>query len=306
MDLSLLPFTLRQLQYVAAVASLKSFRRAAEACAVSQPALSAQLAQVERALGLVLFERGRGGALLTRQGRDILPRLQELLLDAADAARAARDLAAPGRGSLRLGVLPTISPYLLPRASAGLRRDLPDLSIRWVEEKTADLLARLTSGDLDGALLALEADLGDSASLSREVLFRDPFVLAAPASHPLAKEKGPVRLRDLSGEEVLLLDDGHCFGQQALSLCARAKAKVEAACYRATSMTTLVQMAASGAGITLLPWLAAEVETRRTGLVVRPFAEPAPHRTIVLVHRAGSPAGPAVAAVARMLRGLTA
>ncbi len=302
MDLSPLPFTLRQLQYVAAVSSLKSFRRAAEACAVSQPALSAQLAQVERSLGVVLFERGRGGVLLTPQGRELLPRLERLLVDAADALRAARTLAAPGTGTLRLGVLPTISPYLLPRAAPELRRRHPGLAVRWVEEKTAGLLALLHEGEIDAAVLALEADLGDPARLHRELLFDDPFVLAAPKGHRLAAGRGPVRLHDLAGEEVLLLDEGHCFSRQALSLCTRAKARFETSAFRATSMTTLVQMAAAGEGITLLPRLAAEAETRRTGLVLRPFAEPAPHRTLALVHRKGDPGSTTASAVAASLR----
>jgi LysR family hydrogen peroxide-inducible transcriptional activator len=171
-----------------------------------------------------------------------------------------------------------------------------------VEEKTAGLLALLHGGEIDGAVLALEADLGDPSRLVRELLFDDPFVLAAPKGHRLSAGKGPVRLHDLAGEEVLLLDDGHCFGQQALSLCARAKAPVESSAFRATSMTTLVQMAAAGAGVTLLPKLAAEAETRRTGLVLRQFAEPVPHRTLALVHRKGDPGSATASAVAASLR----
>jgi LysR family hydrogen peroxide-inducible transcriptional activator len=291
------PFTLRQLQYAAAVAETLSFHRAAERCAVSQPALSAQLAHLERALGVRLFERDRRRVLPTRPGTELVERARRVLLAADDLLDAAKERRDPLAGTLRIGVIPTISPYLLPLVSPRLRKAFPRLTITWMEEKTEVLTARLEDGGLDAALLALEADLPD---LAADVIASDPFVLAAPKGHPLAKEKGPVRVSDLEGASVLLLDDGHCFREQALAVCGKAKASELA--FRATSLATLVQMVSGGAGVTLLPALAAPTEAKRADLVIRPFQAPAPHRTIALVHRRQSPLAPALGQVAGVIR----
>jgi len=291
-----LPVTLRQLQYLAAVADLRSFRRAAEACHVSQPSLSAQVAEAEGALGVRLFERDRRGVLLTRAGEALLPRLRQVLLVAGDLVEAARRHADPRAGTVRLGVLPTIGPYLLPAAVPLLRAALPRLAIRWEEDRTAALVARVEAGELEGALLAAEADLGTLETVS---VGEDPFVLAAPPDHPLARGAGPVRPADLRGAEVLLLDDGHCLRDQALEVCGRARARELD--FRATSLGTLVQMVAGGAGVTLLPSLAAAVEAARAGLTLRPFAPPAPARTLVVAWRRRSAAEPALREVAEVV-----
>lgn len=287
------PFTLRQLQYVVAVADELNFRRAAERCAVSQPSLSAQVAQVEDALGVRLFERDRRRVLPTPAGQALVARARTLLRDADDLVTAARLAADPLRGTLRIGVIPTISPYLLPRVTPALRRAFPALTVAWVEEKTDTLVRELDAGALDAALLALEADLGD---LDHAVVAVDDFLLAARPDDPLARAPGPVRRADLSAAEVLLLDDGHCFRDQALSFCAGAGARELA--FRATSLPTLCQMVAGGAGVTLLPALAVPTEAERAGLVVRRFADPAPHRTIALAFRRRSPLGDALRRVA--------
>lgn len=283
------PLTLRQLQYVVAVADARSFRKAAELCHVSQPSLSAQLAQLEDALGARLFDRQRQPILLTPAGEQLIERARRILADADDLLGAARQLQDPLAGSLRLGVIPTVSPYLLPEIVPGIRRAHPGLTALWVEDKTEVLAAQLAAGKIDAALLALEAHL---SGLDHGVIARDPFVLAAPAGHPLAAGKGPVRLSDLAGATVLLLDDGHCLRDQALSYCTRARA--HEADFRATSLSTLAQMVAAGAGVTLLPRIALPTELRRGKLVVRRFAAPAPHRTLALVWRKGSPLGPAL------------
>jgi LysR family hydrogen peroxide-inducible transcriptional activator len=275
--------SLRQLQYVVAVADRKSFRQAAEACRVAQPSLSAQIADLEAALGVRLFERDRRRVAVTTAGAALVTRARALL-EAADAlADAARGLGDPFAGTLRIGVIPTVGSYLLPSVAPKLRAAYPRLALAWVEEKTPALLERLAKGELDGAVVALGAEV---AGLPRVVLGEDPFVFAAAAGHPLAASDRPIAAAELEGECVLLLDDGHCFRDQALEFCARAGA--EEAAFRATSLATLVQMAASGMGVTLLPRLALALENRDGMLRVRPFAPAAPTRTLALVWRRGA------------------
>ena len=277
-------FSLRQLEYVVAVADTLNFRKAAEQCNVSQPSLSAQLAQLEEAIGVQLFERDRRRVLVTAHGSDVIERARLVLRSADDVEASARRAADPFAGTLRIGVIPTVSPYLLPRIAPALRREYPRLQLLWSEEKTAALAQKLESGLLDAMLVAREAELGE---IDFEVIAEDRFVLAVPKKHPLARRSGPVRAADLRGENVLLLEDGHCFREQALAICARAKAQELQ--FRATSLTTLVQMVAAGEAVTLLPELAVNVEGR--GLKLRRFSDPAPHRTIVLAWRKSSPLG---------------
>jgi LysR family hydrogen peroxide-inducible transcriptional activator len=280
MNLAPHPVTLRQLQYVVAVADRKSFRQAAEDCHVAQPSLSAQIAQVEDALNLRIFERDRRSVALTSAGEALVARARALLIAADELTESARRLSDPFSGTLRVGVIPTVGPYLLPEVAPLLRERFPKLNFIWMEEKTAQLLENLRRAEMDGAILALEAEIGD---LPRVVLGKDPFVLAVAPEHPLARAKGPLKPEKLDQEQVLLLDDGHCFREQALSFCSRAGA--EEAGYRATSLATLVQMAASGNYVTLLPTLAVPVENRRRTLHTRPFAPKPPGRTLALVYR---------------------
>jgi len=291
------PLTLRQLQYAVAVAGTRSFRRAAEACHVSQPSLSQQIAEVERGLGVRLFERDRRRVLVTAAGEALLARARRVLVEADDLVEASRRHGDPLSGTLRIGVIPTVGPYLLPRATPALRKALPDLLVLWEEDRTAPLVARVSAGELDAALLAREADLRD---LVQAELAVDPFVLAAPPGHPLARGSGPLRPGDLRGARVLLLDDGHCLRAQALEVCSKGRA--EELGFRATSLSTLVQMVASGAGVTLLPHVAVEAEAHRANLRIRPFAKPAPGRTLVLAWRRGTAVEPALRAVAEVIR----
>jgi LysR family hydrogen peroxide-inducible transcriptional activator len=290
--------SLRQLQYAVAVADARSFRRAAEQCGVSQPSLSAQLAQLEDALGVRLFERDRRRVLLTPAGEDLIDRARRVLVDADDLVDAARRLGDPLAGMLAIGVIPTVSPYLLPVAAPAIRRAHPRLTVRWLEEKTENLARELHAGRLDAALLALEADLG--GPLQREVIGRDPFMLATPRAHPLAKRARPASLGELRGAHLLLLDDGHCLRDQALAVCSGAR--TEELAYRATSLPTLAQMVSAGAGVTLLPRMAVATESRRAHLAVRPLADERAFRTLALVWRPTSPAGPALRALARTIR----
>ena len=292
------PASLRQLQYAVAVADARSFRRAAEQCGVSQPSLSAQLAQLEGALGVRLFERDRRRVLLTPAGEDLVARARRVLVDADDLVDAARRLSDPLSGSISIGVIPTVSPYLLPSAAPAIHRAHPRLTLRWREDKTENLARDLHAGQLDAALLALEADLG--GTLMREVIVRDPFVLATPRAHPLAQRTRPAKLRDLRGAHLLLLDDGHCLRDQALAVCAGAR--TEELAFRATSLPTLAQMVSAGAGITLLPRMAVATESRRADIAVRPLADAHAFRTIALVWRPTSPLAPTLRALAATIK----
>lgn len=291
-----LDLTLRQLEYVVAVADHKSFRRAAEACAVTQPALSAQVAQLEHALGAQIFERDRRKVLVTPTGAEIVARARATLAEAAQIVEVARTAAQPLTGTLRLGVIPTIAPYLLPVVLPAVRAAYPKLRPVLREEQTARLLAQLEDGRLDAAILALPVP-GDLAAIP---LYREDFLLAAPATHELAR-RARLREDDLDGEDVLLLEDGHCLRDQALAVCSQAGSH-EVAELRATSLPTLVQMVASGQGVTLLPEMAAGVLAGRgSGVATTRFA-PAPGREVGLVWRMSSARGRELGLLAEIIR----
>jgi len=290
-------FSLRQLQYVTAVAETKSFRRAAERCHVSQPSLSAQVAAIEATLEVRLFERDRRGVMITAAGSELIERMRRVLVDADDVRTAARQFLDPLAGTLRIGLIPTIGPYLLPAAAAELHKELPRLTLAWVEDKTKELVRRIAHGSLDGAFLALESDIGD---VSYEAIKQDPFVLAMPPGHRLARSSAPIPFSCLRGERILLLDEGHCFRDQVIEFCSRRG--VDELGFRATSLPTLVQMARANMGITLLPLIAVPTETPRSDLVTRPIARPAPHRTIILAWRRQSALSEAMQKISQTVR----
>ena len=275
----------RQLEYFVAVAERLSFRAAADACFVTQPGLSAQLKDLERMLGVQLFERSQRTVLLTPAGETLLPLARGILTASGEFVDLARSLTRPLSGTLRLGVIPTVAPYLLPKTLPALRRRYPQLQVRLHEDLTHRLLELLSHGRLDLLLVALEADLGNVSTLA---LATDPFVVAVPAQHRLAKRKR-VTEADIAAEQVLLLDDGHCLRDQALAVCHTSGAS-EVGDLRASSLNTLVQMVAGGLGITLLPRLSLEVEAPQLSqIVILPFRKPEPSRTIGLVWRTTSP-----------------
>lgn len=300
MTLSYAPpaLTLRQLQYAVAVAESRSFRRAAERCRVAQPSLSAQIAALEAALGVALFERDRRKVLLTAAGERLVREARDLLERAAALEQAARGLSDPLRGRLTLGVLPTIAPYLLPELTPGLAAALPELTALWVEERTEVLVRQLREGAIDAAILAAEARLGDG---EQATLARDPFLLALPHGQDRWGCAARVAASDLHDAPLLLLEDGHCLRDQALPFCSRAGMRELA--FRATSLPTLVQMVAAGAGLTLLPALAAGTERGRAAIDLRHLS-PEPHRTIILQWRSGSPLSGALRRLAAVIRGL--
>jgi LysR family hydrogen peroxide-inducible transcriptional activator len=297
MDYAPFPISLRQLQYVVAVAETKNFRRAAERCHVSQPSLSSQIAALETALGGRLFERDQRGVLITKAGEAVLRRARAVLVEARDLVETSKHYADPLVGTLRLGVIPTLGPYLVPEIDPALRCEFDGLSILWTEDKTEALIERIAHGKLDGAFLALEGELGD---VDIALVGQDPFVFACAKTHALARGKGSVKLQALRDQHVLLLDDGHCFRNQALEFCSAAGAAELG--FRATSLATLVQMVASGTGVTLLPKIALDVENRNGLLAVRQIAPPAPSRTIVLAWRRGSGLADALRALATAAR----
>lgn len=264
---------------------------------MSQPSLSAQLAELESALGVRMFERDRRRVLLTSAGHDLLERARRILREADSLRDAAKRVGDPLSASMRIGVIPTISPYLLPQVSPVLRKEFPRMRIHWVEEKTAALMAALNQGTLDAVLLALEAEIG---KVEQAVIATDPFVLATPRNHSLGLKKSEASAEELHDVGVLLLDDGHCFRDQALAFCSKAKAQEFE--FRATSLSTLAQMVANGAGVTLLPELSVATEGKRADLKIRKFLKPPPYRTIGLVWRKGSALTGALQKVADAIR----
>jgi LysR family hydrogen peroxide-inducible transcriptional activator len=289
---------LRDLRYLVALADERHFGKAAERCFVSQPTLSAQVRKLEEYLGVPLVERQPKRVALTATGEKIVRRAR-LLLQEADAivelARTDRD---PLAGALKLALIPTVGPYLLPHIAGRLRKELPRLKLMLYEYQTEQLLGRLRAGEIDVGILALPVELD---GLDSAELYEEPFTLAVPASHPLA-EHDRIRIEDLRGETLLLLEDGHCLRDQALEVCSRVRVN-EAQDYRATSLETLRQMVAAGHGITLLPELAAEtpVGTAR-GLRIKPFARPAPGRTIGAIWRKSTTRAPAIDAIVATVR----
>ncbi|HYD10040.1 MAG TPA: LysR substrate-binding domain-containing protein [Acidimicrobiales bacterium] len=289
---------LRDLRYLVAVADHRHFGRAAEACFVSQPTLSTQLKKLETELGAELIERSSRHVLLTDAGEQVVARAR-LILDEADSIRdIAKRAQDPESGSVRMGIFPTLAPYLLPHVVPVLHKRFPNLELLLVEEKTEVVLQRLASGALDCGILALP--LADE-SLHVEPLFTEPFVLATPVDHPLASSSSPVDVSVLAGEHVLLLEEGHCLREQALSVCRLAGAE-ERGGFRATSLETLRQMVAAGVGVTLLPSFAVQPPVPpNPDVALVPFRE-APTRELAMCWRRTSVYRDVLPAIADVIR----
>ena len=273
---------LRDLGYLVAVAEHRHFGKAAEASFVSQPTLSTQLKKLEAELGVELIERNPRNVTLTEAGQRVVERAKVVLAEVADIQSIARQAKDPEAGSLRIGLFPTLAPYLLPHVVPRLHARFPRMELLLVEEKTEVVLQRLRDGQLDVGVLALPLDHGN---LHQEVLFEEDFVLAVPTDHRLASAPGPVDTGVLATEHVLLLEEGHCLRDQALAVCQLAGAH-ERAGFRATSLETLRQMVAAGVGITLLPELAVQPPVPPSeDLVLIPFADPVPRRVVAMFWR---------------------
>lgn len=276
--------TLRQLRYLVALSEHLHFGRAAEACLATQSTLSAGLQELETLLGVTLVERTRRKVMLTPLGEQVVARAREVLRGAEDITDLAQASRGVLTGTVRLGVIPTIGPYLLPKALPALREAHPRLRLVLREDQTARLLDRLAAGELDVALIALPYDTPDLETLA---LGDDPFVVACPPGHPLAR-RDRVASSDLETAELLLLEEGHCLREHALDAC-HLPGPSRGEGVLATSLPTLVQMVANGLGVTLLPVMAVEAGILAgTGLVTRPLADPA-SRGIGLAWRSSSP-----------------
>lgn len=290
--------TIRQLESLVAIAEHGSFRRAATALGISQPALTAQIQCVEAVLGVQVFERDRRSVLITPAGEDIVGRAREALVAIDTVTDAARRRGEPLVGPLRLGVIPTVAPYWLPALLPTVRSRFPRLELILREDQTARLITQLASGQLDVAMVALPVP-GDFTTTA---FAREAFVVAAPRGSALAKKRGRIHDRDLDNEKVLLLEDGHCLRDQALAVCERGGA-VESLEVRGTSLPTLVQMVAGGLGITLLPEAAAAALVQSRGPIeLASFAAPIPGRTLGLAWRTSSARLPEFRTLAEALR----
>lgn len=279
--------SLRQFEYLVAIDDQGSFSRAARGCGVTQPALSTQIRKLESVLGVDLLERRPAGVIPTAVGSRVIELARRVLAGVDDVVAAAQLMQDPFTGTIRLGVIPTVAPYFLPEVTPRLRSRFPKLRLLLREERTEDLVELVETGELDGALVALESDLGD---LETCPLFTDPFLLAVSREHRFARRRR-VSARDLQDEEVLLLDDGHCLRDQTLAICNGAGA-CELGDFRATSLATLVQMVEAGVGITMLPDMAVKADAhlgQRLHLI--PFGSPMPGRTVGLAWRRSSPTG---------------
>ncbi len=289
---------LRDLRYFVALADTKHFGKAAERSYVSQPTLSAQIKKLENYLGVQLIERQPRRVTLTETGAKILPLARRILQESDEIVSVARNEHDPLSGKLKLALIPTIGPYLLPLVARRLRKQLPQLKLMLYEYQTQPLLEKLRSGEIEIGILALPVPLDGLEAAS---LYEENFTVAVPNNHPLSKRQH-VKLDDLTGETLLLLEDGHCLRDQALDVCNRIDVK-ENEDYRATSLETLRQMVAAGLGVTLLP----ELATRGPfgsgqGLAVKSFARPVPTRTIGAVWRKSTSRTAAIAAVCDVIR----
>ena len=286
---------LKDLRYLVALADEGHFGRAARRSFVSQPTLSAQLKKLEGYLGVQLIERQPKQVTLTEAGEQIVARAR-LILQASDELLAlARSYRDPLAGKLRVALLPTIGPYLLPRVAREIHKALPRLELQLYEYQTGPMLEKLHTGKIDLGILALPVDM---EGLEARQLYEEPFELAVPRQHPLAKKKD-INVEDLKDETLLLLEDGHCLRDQALDVCSGVGVH-EKQDFRATSLETLRQMVAAGAGITLLPELASRGNAARE-VVMRPFVEPRPRRYVGAIWRKSTARQLAIDAVCKLI-----
>jgi LysR family transcriptional regulator, hydrogen peroxide-inducible genes activator len=280
--------TLRQLRYLSALARHGHFGRAAEACSVTQPALSMQIRDLERELGVAVVERRPGEVLLTDVGREIARRGEDVLTASRDLVDFARHRSGLLQGRLTLGVIPSLAPYLLPRILPMLQTRFPELRLELRETQTRQLVDDIENGALDAAMLALPVTESDIDSIA---LFEDLFLLAVPSGDSRS-ETTRVAAADIDQSRLILLEDGHCLRDQALAFCAtvgRGRSSTGGATFGASSLTTVMQMVAGGYGVTLIPQIAADVEKRDDRVKLLRLKNPQPGRSIGLAFRRTSP-----------------
>jgi LysR family hydrogen peroxide-inducible transcriptional activator len=293
--------TLRQLRYLSALAKHGHFGRAAEACSVTQPALSMQIRDLERTLGVAVVERRPGDVILTDVGREIARRGEDVLAASRDLVDFAHHRSGVLTGRLTLGVIPSLAPYLLPRILPILQRRFPELRLELRETQTRPLIEDIKSGVLDAAMLALPTGEPDIEAIK---LFEDLFLLAVPADDP-REETARVAAEDIDQSRLILLEDGHCLRNQALAFCANTRDRFPGAAgtvFGASSLTTVMQMVAGGYGLTLIPQIAADVELRDDRVKLLRLKNPQPGRQIGLVFRRTSPRKTDFAAIGDLVK----
>jgi LysR family hydrogen peroxide-inducible transcriptional activator len=289
---------LKDLKYLVALADTGHFGKAAARTFVSQPTLSAQLKKLEDYLGVKLVERQPKNVQLTDVGKQVVVRARRMLEEGDEIIALARSNTDPLAGKLKLALIPTIGPYLLPRIMPKIRKALPHLALMLYEYQTEGLLKRLRDGEIDLGIIALPVA---HEGLASQELYEEAFTVALPNHHPLA-EKSTIKLQDLKGHTLLLLEDGHCLRDQALEVCSRVEVR-EAEDFRATSLETLRQMVVAGLGITLLPELAVDAPFgSQRGLTIRQFAKPAPSRTVGAVWRKSTTRGAAIGELCKLVQ----
>jgi LysR family hydrogen peroxide-inducible transcriptional activator len=305
-----LDMNLRDLRYLVAVAEHKHFGRAAEACFVSQPTLSTQLKKLEQTLGVLLIERTNRRVMLSPEGEQIVAQAQRILSEVNSLLALSEQLQDPLGGELRVGIIPTIAPYLLPKILGPIRQSFPNLRLQLTEGQTAQIIRLLKRGDLDAILLAVPVDELDSENIKTFELYAEPFYLAVSEKHPKADYQ-MVCPKDLEGESILLLEDGHCLRDQALSVCTAQQGVVNKS-YNATSLETLRQLVGADMGVTLMPEFAVPEESkgissdnssrRKPNVHYIPFTkEDVPFRTLGLCWRDSSTRAELLADLAREL-----
>jgi LysR family hydrogen peroxide-inducible transcriptional activator len=290
----------RDLAYIVAVERHGSITRAAEACGVTQPTLSTQVAKLERELGVVLFERAGRGLRLTNAGRPVLDHARRVLGAVDDLVAAAQDHLDPFAGTLRLGLIPTLAPYLLPHLLSGMQASLPRLKLTIVEEQTALLVAQLAAGGIDAAMIATDPE---DARLGTMPLFDEPLWVAMAARHPLASQT-TIEPADIDPSTLLLLSEGHCLRDHAIALCAEPTLGVRiSGDFRAASLETIMHLVESGFGITLVPELyVRQSRTPNEGIALRPYASQSASRRISLIFRNGTARREALTEIAKLTR----
>ncbi len=288
---------LRDLRYLVAVAHHRHFGKAAEACFVSQPTLSTQIKKLEEFLDVTLLERSPKGVMLTPVGAAVVAQAERVLHAVDDLIAVAEQHRDPLGGDLKLGIIPTVAPYLLPKILPAIRKALPKLNIKLTEGQTAVITRMLLDGNLDAVILALPVE---EPHITAVHLYDESFLFAASKQHPKAERK-TVSVADLEEEQVLLLEDGHCLRDQALEICKSHKA-VENTNFRATSIETLRQMVAANVGVTLMPELAVGARSGPVRYIPFRGAE-VPHRAIGIAWRDSAARGELLARFAEVIRG---
>ena len=288
--------TLKHLRYFQALAQHRHFGRAADACAISQPALSLQIKELEALFGVALVERNAREIRLTSVGEALLDKARGILLAVGELDDLARAAKGPLAGRLRMGVIPTVAPYLLPRIIAALSDRLPELDLHLREAMTEVLIAELQEGRLDVAILALPIS---EPTLTEFALFDEDFVLVRPAEDAGNPVPSPQTLQTM---RLLLLEEGHCFRDQALSFC-QMDATRPGALMEGSSLSTLVQMVGAGMGVTLIPDMAVDMETRSADVAIARFSAPRPRRTIGMVWRKSNPLAEQLMEMGAIVRG---